>query len=262
MKNKTIAIACCSFLLISLSATAQEEPKPEETEFYSPVPPVVTPAEAEFEKPSDAQILFDGKNLDKWVSSADSTKPAGWIVNDKIVTVNKKAGDIQTKERFTDFQLHLEWRIPKNITGKGQSRGNSGLFLAAPDGQTGYELQILDSYNSSTYVNGQAGSIYKQSIPLANANREPGKWQTYDVAWKAPVFNADGTLKTPAKITAFLNGVLVQNNYELKGSTPYRGQPVYKAHGPSPIRLQAHGDPSEPVSFRNIWIRPNQSTSM
>ncbi len=123
-------------------------------------------------------------------------------------------------------------------------------------GDAGYELQTMDSYNNPTYVNGQAGSIYKQSAPLVNPNRPPGEWQSYDVVWTAPRFNNDGSLKTPAKATVFLNGVLVQNNFELKGVTQYIGQPSYQKHGPSPIKLQDHGDPSEPISFRNIWVRP------
>jgi hypothetical protein len=169
--------------------------------------------------------------------------------------VDKAAGDIQTRASFTDYQLHLEWRVPENITGKGQARGNSGIFLASVfDG--GYELQILDSYNNTTYVNGQVGSVYKQHIPLANPTRPPGEWQVYDVIWTAPRFNSNGSLKTPARVTALLNGVLVQNNVELKGRTEYIGQPSYKAHGSAPIKLQAHGDPSEPISFRNIWVRP------
>ena len=151
--------------------------------------------------------------------------------------------------------MHIEYLIPKNITGKNQARGNSGVFLAAPEGQEGYELQVLDNFNNDTYVNGQAGSIYKQSVPLVNACRPPGEWQSYDVVWTAPRFNEDGTLKSPARVTAFHNGLLVQNNFELRGGTPYIGQPVYKAHGPAPIKLQAHGDPSEPISFRNIWVR-------
>ena len=116
-------------------------------------------------------------------------------------------------------------------------------------------LQILDNYNSKTYVNGQAGSVYKQYIPLANAMRKPGEWQVYDVIWTAPTFNADGTLKSPAYLTAIHNGVVVQNHVQLKGDTKYIGAPEYKAHGPLPIRLQAHGDPSPPISFRNIWVR-------
>ena len=168
----------------------------------------------------------------------------------------KKNGDLQTKKTFTDFQLHLEYRIPANITGTGQARGNSGIFLAAlPWGAGGYELQVLDNYNNTTYVNGQVGSMYKQSPPLVNACRKPGEWQTYDVIWTAPRFNADGSLKSPARVTAIHNGALVQNNTELKGDTPYIGAPEYKAHGAAPIKLQAHGDKSEPISYRNIWLR-------
>ncbi len=174
-----------------------------------------------------------------------------------MFTVNKSSGNIQTKQSFTDYQLHLEWRIPQNITGTGQARGNSGLFLASiGKGDAGYELQIMDSYNNPTYVNGQAGSIYKQFPPLVNANFPPGVWQTYDVTWTAPRFNDDGSLKSPARVTAFFNGILIQNNVELKGATVYIGHPSYTKHGPSPIKLQAHGDKSEPISFRNIWIRP------
>lgn len=231
--------------------------KPEETEVYSPVPPVVTPGKTNADAPSDAIILFDGKNLDQWVSGEDATKPAGWKVADNILTVDKKAGGIKTKQSFTDYQLHIEWRIPENITGSGQARGNSGVFLANTGaGDEGYELQVLDNYNNKTYVNGQAGSIYKQAIPLANANRKPGEWQSYDVIWTAPRFNADGSLLSPARVTVLFNGVLVQNNYTLAGVTKYIGKPEYKAHGATPIKLQAHGDPSEPISYRNIWIRP------
>ncbi len=227
------------------------------TEIYSPVPPVVTPAAKFGEAPSDAVILFNGKNLDEWVKVSDGS-PADWLVAKDILTVNKTSGNIQTKRTFTNYQLHLEYRIPSNITGSDQARGNSGLFLASTGkGDDGYELQILDNYNNATYTNGQVGSIYKQSVPLANPSRKPGEWSTYDVAWVAPVFNTDGSLASPAKVTVFLNGVLVQNSYELKGQTRYRGKPYYKAHGPSPIKLQAHGDKSEPISFRNIWVRPS-----
>jgi hypothetical protein len=169
--------------------------------------------------------------------------------------VNKAAGDIETKRTFRNYQLHIEWRIPENITGSGQARGNSGVYLASVDAETGYELQIVDSYKNQTYVNGQAGSIYKQGIPLVNPSRKPGEWQSYDVIWTAPIFNGDGSLKTPAYVTAFFNGVLVQNHFELKGGTRYIGQPFYKKHGAAPIMLQAHGDPSAPISFRNIWVR-------
>jgi hypothetical protein len=240
--------------ILSLTIMAQQKAKPEDTEVWTPVPKMVTPGN-NCGAPSDAVILFNGADLNQWVSAGDTTVPAKWIVQNGLLKVDKAAGDIQTRASFTDYQLHLEWRVPENITGKGQARGNSGIFLASVfDG--GYELQILDSYNNTTYVNGQVGSVYKQHIPLANPTRPPGEWQVYDVIWTAPRFNSDGSLKTPARVTALLNGVLVQNNVELKGRTEYIGQPSYKAHGSAPIKLQAHGDPSEPISFRNIWVRP------
>jgi hypothetical protein len=249
-------ISTCLFFLFFLNVNAQQKMKHEDTEFYSPVPEVVTPGKTCGDAPSDAIILFNGKDLDKWVLTNDTTKKADWIVHDNMVTVNKNSGNIQTKQSFVDYQLHLEFRIPENITGTSQARGNSGLFLASTgSGDSGYELQIMDSYNNPTYVNGQAGSVYKQYAPLVNANFPPGVWQSYDVTWTAPRFNADGTLQSPARLTAFFNGVLIQNNVELKGQTLYVGHPSYKAHGPSPIKLQAHGDKSEPISFRNIWVR-------
>ena len=228
--------------------------KAHETEFYTPVPPVITPGANFGAPPSDAIILFDSKDLNEWVSVNDASQPAKWFVADGIITVNKKAGDIQTKRNFTDYQLHIEYRIPSNITGSGQARGNSGVFLASlPWG--GYELQVLDNYNNTTYVNGQAGSIYKQAVPLVNACRKPGEWQTYDVVWTAPRFNDHHILQSPARVTVFHNGVLVQNNTTLLGDTPYIGQPSYRVHGAAPIKLQAHGDKSEPISYRNIWVR-------
>jgi hypothetical protein len=229
--------------------------KPQETEVWEPVPKVVTPGANTSAPPSDAIVLFDGRNLDEWVSAKDKS-PAKWIVADGVLTVSKAAGNIETKRTFRNYQLHIEWRIPENITGSGQARGNSGVFLASTGpGDAGYELQVLDSYNNATYVNGQAGSIYKQSIPLVNANRKPGEWQSYDVVWAAPIFNTDGSLKTPAYVTVFFNGVLIQNHFELQGETRYIGRPFYKKFDAAPIKLQAHGDPSEPISFRNIWVR-------
>ena len=245
-----------AFVLLAMPAVAaaqQPAPKPEDTEQWTPVPVIVTPASTAGGAPSDAIKLFDGRNLAEWVKSG-TTDPAGWTVKNAILTVNKKAGDIETKRKFKNYQLHLEWREPIGLKDSGQARGNSGIFLATV-GSTGYELQILDSYNNKTYVNGQAGSIYKQSPPAANAMRKPGEWQVYDVVWTAPTFTADGFLNTPGRVTAFHNGVLVQNNYELKGTTEYIGNPTVVAHGASSIRLQAHGDPSPPISFRNIWVR-------
>ncbi len=248
------AVVLASFQVFTIYA--QDKPEPADTEFYTPVPAVVTPATTIGNAPSDAIILFDGKNLNEWVSVKDNG-PAKWIVNNGVFTVDKSTGNIETKRKFNNYQLHIEWQIPSNITLEGQSRGNSGLFLASTGaGDLGYELQILDSYNNKTYTNGQAGSIYKQTAPLVNANRKPGEWQSYDVIWTAPVFNADGSLKSAARVTVFFNGVLIQNNFELKGPTQYIGQASYaKAHGASPIKLQSHGDKSEPISFRNIWLR-------
>jgi hypothetical protein len=253
MYKKTLTTAAA----VVFTATLFAQTKPEDTEKWEPVPAVVTPGKTNTDAPSDAVILFNGKGLDQWVAVSDSTKTPTWKVSDGIMTVDKGGGNIRTKRSFTNYQLHIEWRIPTNITGSGQARGNSGLFLASTGpGDDGYELQILDNYNNKTYVNGQAGSLYKQFAPLVNPNRKPGEWQTYDVIWTAPTFNSDGSLNTPARATVIFNGVLVQNNTELLGPTKYIGKPSYdKPHGPCPIKLQAHGDKSEPISFRNIWIR-------
>ena len=207
-----------------------------------PEPPNVTPGENN-SPPSDAIVLFDGKNFDAWAGAEK------WKVDaDGGFTVK---GNIQTKQGFGDCQLHVEFAEPNPPKGRDQGRGNNGIGLMGAR----YEIQVLDSYQNKTYVNGHAGSIYKQSIPLVNANRKPGQWQSYDVVWTAPAFNEDGSLKAPATVTVLFNGVLVQNHFELKGETLYIGQPFYKKHGGAPIKLQAHGDKSEPISFRNIWVR-------
>lgn len=240
----------------SMTAYAQQTGKPEDTEVYEPVPKKVTPGPTMSAAPSDAIILFDGKNLQEWVKTDDRSKPADWTVAGGLLTVDKTKGNIETKRTFTNYQLHLEWRVPATITGEGQVRGNSGVFLASlGKGDVGYELQILDSYDNKTYVNGMAGSIYKQRVPLANPARKAGEWQTYDVLWTAPTFKADGAMATPAHVTVLFNGVVVQNAVALAGPTLYIGQPKYQQHGPAPIKLQAHGDKSEPISFRNIWVR-------
>ena len=243
--------------LVSLSSFAQKEyPKPEGmrpgmSEFWLPQPKVVTPGDIKTSTaPSDAVVLFDGKDLSEWVSSG-SKGAAEWIVNsDGSFTVDKKKGDIQTKKEFENFQLHIEWCVPANITGESQARGNSGVFM-----QGQYEVQILDSYVNETYSNGQAGSIYKQSRPLVNPMRKPGEWNVYDIIYTAPVFKEDGTYRTPPYITVIHNGVVVQNNTAITGTTEYIGFPKVKKHGAGPLILQSHGDPSEPISFRNIWIR-------
>lgn len=252
---RTLLFALLVAVAAPLFAQQQSTRKPEETEVWQPVPPVVTPGAKDSDPPSDAIVLFDGKDESQWVSAQDHT-PAQWIVADGVLQVNKKGGNIETKRTFQDYQLHIEWKIPADITGSGQARGNSGVFLASlGPSDAGYELQVLDSYNNATYVNGMAGSLYKQAIPLANAARKPGEWQTYDVVWTAPRFNPDGSLKTPAYATVFWNGVLVENHFQLQGQTLYIGKPFYKAYDRAPIKLQAHGDKSEPISFRNIWVR-------
>jgi hypothetical protein len=255
--SQILAVASLASITAFLVAQEPAKPKPEDTEVWEPVPPIVTPGATNSDPPSDAIVLFDGKNLDQWVSAQDHS-PAKWEVANGVLTVSKAqgVGNIETKRSFKNYQLHIEWRIPENITGTGQARGNSGVFLASTGpGDDGYELQVLDSYNNKTYVNGQAASIYKQSPPLVNPNHKPGEWQSYDVVWTAPTFNEDGSLKTPAFATVFFNGVLVQNHFQLKGQTLYIGQPFYKKYDSAPIKLQAHGDKSEPLSFRNIWIR-------
>lgn len=254
MKYSLMALGLASLCLNNVMA--QEKPKHEDTEFYTPVPRVITPGITPADAPSDAIILFDGKNLNQWVSTADRSKKAEWLVSDGVLTVDKSKGNIETKQVFGSYQLHIEWKEPTMLNGKGQARGNSGIFLASTGkGDAGYELQVLDSYKNDTYVNGQAGSIYKQYIPLVNASKPPGQWQYYDVIWTAPTFKDDGSVASPARVTVFYNGVLVQNNVELKGETVYIGQPFYNKHGKCAIKLQAHGDPSEPISFRNIWVR-------
>lgn len=251
-------LAASAAMGLTSGAMAQNpagEVRPEDTELWTPIPQrvAVPPLGAPAPVPSDAIVLFDGRGLDEWVSARDGS-PAGWTVADGAMTVNKRAGDIRTRQSFRDFQIHIEWRIPEDITGEGQARGNSGLFLSTAG--TGYELQILDSYQNETYVNGMAGSVYKQSIPLVNATRPPGQWQTYDVVWRAPRFDTNGALLSPARITVFFNGILVQDDFELLGETRYRGAPAFDtAYESSPILLQAHQDPSQPISFRNIWLR-------
>jgi hypothetical protein len=220
---------------------------PKATEVWAPEARTVTPATEPGLPPSDALVLFDGKNLDAWKSVKDSTKTAAWTIQDGAMTVAPGSGDIQTRRQFGDMQLHLEFRAPVVVKGEGQGRGNSGLFL-----QERYEVQILDSYQNRTYSNGQAGAIYKQSIPLVNACRKPGEWQTYDILYAAPRFNADGIQVSPGRVTVLHNGIVIQWNTEIKGTTEYIGLPKIQAHGKGAIRLQDHGDL---VSYRNIWIR-------
>ncbi len=247
--KKTALAAVALGLLTFTHAQAQETPKPpkmvpEMTEFWEPEVRVVTPGATSTEAPSDAIILVNGKDLSQWKAKAGGGE-AKWQVKDNAFTVGK--GDISTKKEFGDFQLHVEWSAPDEVKGESQGRGNSGIFL-----QDRYELQVLDNYKNRTYANGQAGSIYKQHRPLVNAMRKPTEWNTYDIIYTAPRFKEDGSLFTPAQVTVLHNGVLVQNDVDLKGPTEYIGLPEYKAHGKAPITLQDHGNP---VQYRNIWIR-------
>ncbi len=222
-------------------------PPPKATEVWFPVPAKVTPGATPGAPPSDAIILFDGKNLDAWQSARDGS-PARWNVVNGEMVVAPGTGDIQTKAGFGDQQLHIEWVTPELPPDKvNQDRGNSGVFL-----QDIYEVQVLDNYTSPTYVNGMVGSIYKQFPPLVNATRPAENWNVYDIIFTAPRFNADGSLASPARVTVLHNGVLVQNDTVLKGGTTYIGAPFYYAHGDAPLRLQDHG---HLVRFRNIWVR-------
>ncbi|WNJ17510.1 DUF1080 domain-containing protein [Pontibacter sp. G13] len=247
MKHLTLIL-----LGISTLAFAQQSPNwnradqdPKATEQWEPEPEVVTPGEANSDAPSDAIVLFDGTNLDSWKSK--SGEAVEWTMEDGAMEVKAGAGAITSKEKFGDMQLHLEWASPEVVEGKGQQRGNSGVFLMGR-----YEIQILDSYENRTYSNGQAGSIYKQQPPAVNACRPSGEWQTYDIFFEAPIFGEDGQLRRPAYATVIHNGILIHHHVALKGPTQYKGLPVYKAHGDAPIMLQDHGNP---VRYRNIWAR-------
>lgn len=232
---------------ISNSCAQNQEMEPADTEFYEPEVPVVESGDDIFiDPPADAIILFDGSNMDQWQSVGGGE--AEWeIEEDGAVTVVPGTGNIETKESFGDVQLYIEWRSPMNMEHKGQDRGNSGIFL-----QGRYELQVLDAYQNPTYINGMAGSIYKQTSPLVNPTKKPGEWESYNISYKAPRFNDDGSLKDSARITVIWNGVVVQNNTEIYGNTEYIGYPGYEAHGEAPLQLQDH---NSKVSYRNIWIR-------
>lgn len=247
MKHIYLFVLC--FLLVPFGVQSQDRNSlpPEATEFYEPVPPKIEAGSKLGAAPSDAIILFDGTGLEEWESSNTGSKP-NWEVAAGVLTVKPGSGAIKTRKKFGDVQLHLEWRSPAEIEGDGQNRGNSGVFLMDT-----YEVQVLDSHGNNTYTNGQAGSIYKQSPPLVNASNPPGEWNTYDIIFRAPVFNQDGMLLKPARLTLLHNGVLVQDNFELKGPTEYIGIPNYVSHPEAlSISLQDHGSP---VSFRNIWVR-------
>lgn len=213
-----------------------------------PMPPVVDPGPAgnPVPAPSDALILFDGKDLSQWTDGKG--QPARWKVENGYMEVVAKTGAIRTKQNFGDCQLHVEWASPVIVKGEGQGRGNSGVFL-----MNIYEIQVLDCYNDKTYADGMTAALYAQYPPMVNACRPPGEWQTYDIIFRRPRFDDKGQLISPAWMTVFHNNILVHNNAELIGPTVHKARPPYKAHPDSlPISLQDHGSP---VRFRNIWIR-------
>ena len=233
------------FLFIPVLVTCQEA---KDTEIWGPVPEEVY-TNSDSAPPTDAVILFDGSDLSKWVGSW-SDKESEWDINDDGFLVNDGTNGrlIQTQENFGSVQLHVEWKTSEDTSFTNQKRSNSGVFL-----QGRYEIQILDSYKSPTYVNGQAGSVYKQYIPLINASRKPGEWQSYDIIFDAPKFDSDGNKIKSGYFTVFHNGILIHNHVEILGTTENVGPPKNIAHGNGPIALQSHC--CSQVSFRNIWVR-------
>jgi hypothetical protein len=251
MKSTTAPLAVLSLLLAARLA-AQPDPHWLGHDRERPLPPVVIPAvpstqEQPGKAPSDAIVLFDGKDLSAW--SAVDGSPTKWVVKDGAMECVPGSGYIRTLQSFGDCQLHIEWAAPTPVKGDSQGRGNSGVFF----GVNRYEVQVLDSYGNKTYADGSAASVYGQYPPLVNAALPPGQWQTYDILWTAPRFDADGRLLKPARITVLHNGVLVQHNVELTGPTGWIGRPPYQAHPERlPIGLQDHGNP---VRYRNVWVR-------
>lgn len=237
---------------ISASCLAQPDPNWLGHDRLRPLPAVVDPGTASTQDqagrpPSDAVVLFDGKDISQWVAMDGS--PTKWIARDGYMECVSGSGYVRTLQNFGDCQYHIEWATPEKAEGEGQGRGNSGVFF----GLDRYEIQVLDSYNNKTYADGSAASVYIQYPPLVNASRPPGQWQTYDILWTAPRFDSDGKLLSKARVTVFHNGVLVQNNVELTGPTGWLGRAPYQAHPEKlPLALQDHGNP---VRYRNIWIR-------
>lgn len=237
------------FLLLAISAGAEPDQQlPLLPEYWQPVPPVVTVGADGI--PSDAKVLFDGKSIAAWHSDVPGSP--GWKIEGGVLVVTRGAGNLWTNEAFGDVQLHVEWRCPIMSEETGQRRGNSGVFFMGL-----YEVQIMDSFENATFVNGQAASIYKQFAPLVNASRRPLEWQSYEIVFIAPRFAESGEVVSPARVTVFHNGVLVHHDVALSGPTLHRGAVKYHPHEQRlPLMLQNHyGDP---VAFRNIWIRKLQ----
>ncbi|HZS07972.1 MAG TPA: DUF1080 domain-containing protein [Blastocatellia bacterium] len=244
-----VIITVLMLLVVSCIATVSQTTQelgpfpPPKTE-----PPIVTPGARPGDPPSDAIVLFDGKDLSAWKSLKDGGE-AKWEVKDGAMVVARGTGDVVTKQEFGDCQLHIEWATPAEVKGEGQGRGNSGVFLMGH-----YEVQVLDSYNNTTYFHGQAGAVYKQHAPLVNASRKPGEWQTYDIIFSKPEFDEQGKVTKRARVTVLHNGVLIQNNVEIYGETWHDRPALYIPIGTKgPLKLQDHGNP---VRYRNIWVRP------
>ncbi|MDR1624291.1 MAG: DUF1080 domain-containing protein [Tannerellaceae bacterium] len=248
-----IGLLCAPTMLWAQAQGQGASPRPQQwdpqsTEWHYPVPPKVAPAKVPGAPPADAIVLFDGTDLSRWESAdRNAPGPAAWSVRNGELLVAPGKGSIKTKEFFGDCQLHIEFKSPPPGQHDGQNRGNSGIMI-----QGRYEVQVLDGDDNPTYVNGMVGSVYKQKAPEVNAYTANGEWQVYDIYWKAPRFGSGGVLESPATVTVVLNGILVQNNYTLQGTTPYTGMPAYTAHGRMPLALQDHGTE---VAFRNIWLR-------
>lgn len=252
MKKIVLLLLCAVFLLTTSQACfAQVDKRWKIHDMNRPLPPVVAPGttntqDAPGRPPSDAVVLFDGKDLAKWEHKGGS--PAKWKVENGYAEVVPDTGNIFSKQTFGDCQLHVEFAEPVPAKGESQERGNSGVFLMGL-----YEIQVLDSYENRTYADGQAGALYGQYPPLVNASRPPGQWQTYDVIFHGPRFDKAGKLLRPARVTVLHNGVLVQDNVVLSGRTEHGERPPYKAHAEKlPLGLQDH---DAPVRYRNIWIR-------
>jgi hypothetical protein len=246
----TVASLALLALILSLTALAADQ-QWRQHDPNRPLPPIIDPGMAGTpdrpgKAPSDAIVLFDGTDLSSWRASDGG--PAKWVVKNGNMEAVAGGGPVRTLQAFGDCQLHVEWAAPLPVQGRGQGRGNSGVFL-----MNTYEVQVLDSYDNVTYADGQAAAVYGQHPPQVNASRPPGQWQTYDIVFRRPHFDEAGKLVQPARVTVFHNGVLVQDDVEIAGPTTWMQRTDYRAHPDKlPISLQDHGNP---VLFRNIWVR-------
>jgi len=246
-----VLIVCLMFVVVTIGCTPATQYRWAVHDKNRPQPTIVDPGAASTQErpgrpPADAIILFDGTDLAQWESTKGG--PATWKVENGYIEIAGRTGSLRTKQSFGDCQLHIEWAAPTVVKGKGQGRGNSGVYLMSK-----YEVQVLDSYGNVTYPDGQAAAIYGQSPPMVNASRAPGQWQTYDIIFHRPVFKGDNVVR-PATMTVLHNGVLVQDHFVLQGTTVHKKRAKYKPHPDKmPLTLQDHGNP---VRYRNIWIRP------